>query len=356
MTEGQKLPGQQEARQFSRQLLDWQAQHGRHDLPWQFGDGYRVWLSEIMLQQTQVTTVIPYFQNFLDHFPSITDLANADLDAVLAQWQGLGYYARARNLHKAAQLMRDQHDGQFPASMAEALGLPGVGRSTAAAILSFVYDQSHAILDGNVKRVLARCFQVEGWYGQAATQKTLWEYSEALTPGDDTGRFNQAMMDLGSMICLKSRPLCEACPVSGFCQSYRDDTQALYPQKKPKKQKPLKHTVMLLVKNGDRVMLQRRPPTGIWGGLWSLPEVESEEGVMESAWLSSTEYAYDWRPKVMQHQFTHYSLDISLAVIETELVIDSGALAWVEWQHLGEYGLPAPVRKILLSHSHQPAG
>ncbi len=351
MASDNKAPGELIASQFSSRLLDWQAQHGRHDLPWQVSDGYRVWLSEIMLQQTQVTTVIPYYQNFLRHFPTITDLANAELDAVLAQWQGLGYYARARNLHKAAQQMRDQHGGEFPDDLEQAVALPGVGRSTAAAILSFVYGQSHAILDGNVKRVLARCFQVEGWYGQSATQKALWQLSETLTPAEDTGRFNQAMMDLGSMVCLKSRPLCAACPVSEFCQSYRDNTQALYPQKKPKKKKPLKHTVMLLVKNGDRVMLQRRPPTGIWGGLWSLPEVADEAGVMETAWLSSTEYAYDWRPKVLQHQFTHYSLDISLAVIETDQLIDSGALAWVEWQHLGEYGLPAPVRKILLSYN-----
>ncbi len=337
-------------RQFAGRLLAWQARHGRHDLPWQVKDGYRVWLSEIMLQQTQVTTVIPYYQNFLQHFPSIASLADAGLDTVLAQWQGLGYYARARNLHKAAQQMRDRHASQFPDNLDDALKLPGVGRSTAAAILSFVYGQSHAILDGNVKRVLARCFQVEGWYGQAATQKRLWNLSEALTPKEDTGRFNQAMMDLGSMICLKSRPLCDACPVADFCQSYQNNTQAEYPHKKPKKQKPLKHTVMLLVKNDNRVMLQKRPMTGIWGGLWSLPEVEDESAVMESAWLSSTDYAYDWRPKVLQHQFTHYSLDISLAVIETEQVIDSGALAWVEWQHLGEYGLPAPVRKILLSY------
>ena len=339
------------AEQFAESLLDWQAQHGRHDLPWQVQDGYRVWLSEIMLQQTQVTTVIPYYQNFLSHFPSITDLANAELDKVLAQWQGLGYYARARNLHKAAQQMRDQHNGQFPNDLEAAISLPGVGRSTAAAILSFVYGQSHAILDGNVKRVLARCYQVEGWYGQTATQKKLWSLSESLTPDAETGRFNQAMMDLGSMICLKSRPLCIACPVSAHCLSYQNNTQAEFPHKKPKKEKPLKHTIMLLVKNGDRVMLQKRPMTGIWGGLWSLPEVEDESAGMESAWLSSTEHAYDWRPKILQHQFTHYSLDISLAVIETEQVIDSGALAWVEWQHLGEYGLPAPVRKILLSYN-----
>ncbi len=339
------------AEQFAASLLDWQAQHGRHDLPWQVQDGYRVWLSEIMLQQTQVTTVIPYYLNFLSHFPSITDLANAELDGVLAQWQGLGYYARARNLHKAAQQMRDEFDGQFPNDLEAAISLPGVGRSTAAAILSFVYGQSHAILDGNVKRVLARCYQVDGWYGQTATQKKLWALTESLTPQAETGRFNQAMMDLGSMIYLKSRPLCAACPVSAHCLSYQNNTQAEFPHKKPKKEKPLKHTVMLLVKNGDRVMLQKRPMTGIWGGLWSLPEVEDESAVMESAWLSSTEYAYDWRPKVLQHQFTHYSLNISLAVIETDQLIDSGALAWVEWQHLGEYGLPAPVRKILLSYN-----
>jgi A/G-specific adenine glycosylase len=338
---------------FADKVLAWHRQFGRHHLPWQHQDGYRVWLSEIMLQQTQVGTVIPYYENFLEYFPSIEALAAANIDSVLQHWQGLGYYARARNLHKAAQIMRDQHGGQFPETMIEAQALPGVGRSTAAAILSFVYAQSWPILDGNVKRVLARCFQVEGWYGKSDTMKRLWQLSESVTPSRQTANFNQAMMDIGSMICLKSKPKCESCPLIDACASYRDNSQAQYPAKKPKKGKPHKSTLMLLHRCQGQVLLYRRPASGIWGGLWSLPEVEDVDQIdrWQLGYLSDTQAPAGIEENLLRHQFTHYSLDISLAVIELERlpdrIADGDNHAWVRIAELTEYGLPTPVKKIL---------
>jgi len=340
---------------FAGSLLQWQRSYGRHDLPWQKQDAYRVWLSEIMLQQTQVSTVIPYYHNFLQHFPDLKTLANANIDQVLQHWQGLGYYARARNLHRAAQVIRDQHQGQFPRRMEQVEALPGIGRSTAGAILSFAYGQNWPILDGNVKRVLARCFQVPGWYGQSETMKRLWQLSEELTPGEDSASFNQAMMDIGSMLCLKSRPICEACPLREHCASYRDHSQALYPEKKPKKAKPHKHTLMLLHRYRDQLLLYRRPPSGIWGGLWSLPEVDDESQIetWQQGFLSSSQPAKIVQKNVLRHQFTHYSLDISLAIIELDQlpsrIADRDNHAWVAQEQLSEYGLPTPVRKLLTS-------
>ena len=205
---------------FANRVLTWYQRYGRRDLPWQQADAYRVWLSEIMLQQTQVNTVIPYYQNFLEHFPDINQLADASIDEVLQHWQGLGYYARARNLHKAAGLIRDQHQGQFPKSFEAVVALPGIGRSTAGAILSFAFGQRWPILDGNVKRVLARCFRVPGRYAQSDTMKQLWYLAESITPAENTADFNQAMMDIGAMLCLRSKPKCEACPLKKLCASY----------------------------------------------------------------------------------------------------------------------------------------
>ncbi len=339
---------------FGETLLDWFELHGRHDLPWQKDKtAYRVWLSEIMLQQTQVATVIPYYRRFLERFPSIAALADADIDQVLLLWQGLGYYARARNLHKAARLIRDRHDAVFPDSMESVLELPGIGRSTAAAILTFSHGQSRAILDGNVKRVLARCFQVSGWYGQSKTMKRLWERSEQVTPMQRTGDFNQAMMDLGSMVCLNSKPLCQKCPLNLHCHSFQHQTQHLYPHRKPAKTKPCKKTLMLLHSYKDRVLLHRRPPTGVWGGLWSLPEVGGVDEI--DAWqarnLSRQPHHLSVSENFLKHQFTHFSLHISVAKIVVETlpgkISDNDDLAFVPLDKLSEYGLPVPVRKIL---------
>ncbi len=344
-----------DAASFANRVLNWYQRYGRHDLPWQRQDAYRVWLSEIMLQQTQVGTVIPYYQNFIKRFPNIKQLADADIDEVLQHWQGLGYYARARNLHQAARIVRDQHKGRFPQSFDAVAALPGVGRSTAGAILSFAFDQRWPILDGNVKRVLARCFRVPGWYGQSDTMKQLWYLAESVTPAEQAPDFNQAMMDIGSMVCLKSKPKCEACPLKEICSSYRHHSQAEYPQKKPARVKPHKHTLMLLHRHADQVLLWRRPPSGIWGGLWSLPEVDAEPAIelWQQSFLSMTQLPNKIQESVIRHQFTHYSLDISLAIIEMEQlphkIFDQDNYVWVGIEALGDHGLPTPVRKLLAS-------
>jgi A/G-specific adenine glycosylase len=338
---------------FADSVLVWYRRHGRHDLPWQQQDAYRVWLSEIMLQQTQVSTVIPYYQNFLQQFPDLHTLADASIDEVLQHWQGLGYYARARNLHKAAITIRDQHDGRFPDEFVALEALPGIGRSTAGAILSFAFGQHWPILDGNVKRVLARCFQVPGWYGQSDTMKQLWHLSESVTPAENTPEFNQAMMDIGAMLCVKSKPKCEVCPLNSMCASYRHNSQAEYPHKKPKRLKPHKHTLMLLHQFEGQILLWRRPPSGIWGGLWSLPEVDEASAIelWQQSFLSLVQVPKSLQQDVIRHQFSHYSLDISLAIIELNAlpskISDADNYRWVAASDIGSHGLPTPVRKIL---------
>lgn len=344
-----------DAASFAKTVLGWYRRYGRHDLPWQQQDAYRVWLSEVMLQQTQVSTVIPYYQNFIKRFPNVRQLADASIDEVLQHWQGLGYYARARNLHKAARVIRDQHNGRFPKTIEAVEALPGVGRSTADAILSFAFGQHWPILDGNVKRVLARCFRVPGWYGQSDTMKQLWYLAESITPAQETSNFNQAMMDIGSMICLKSKPKCEACPLKKMCSSYRHHSQAEYPQKKPARAKPHKNTLMLLHRYEDQVLLWRRPPSGIWGGLWSLPEVDGEKAIdlWQQSFLSMKQVPQKIQQDVIRHQFTHYSLGISLAIIELgklpDKIFDADNYVWVEIEDLASHGLPTPVRKLLSS-------
>ena len=339
---------------FAQSVLGWYHEYGRKSLPWQRNKtAYRVWLSEIMLQQTQVATVIPYYQQFLKSFPSIQSLADASIDAVLQHWQGLGYYARARNLHRAAQIMRDEHAAQFPQDMEQVMALPGIGRSTAGAILTFACNQSWPILDGNVKRTLARCFQVGGWYGQSKTMSELWQIAGQLTPAEKTAEYNQAMMDLGAMVCLKTRPSCEVCPLSGFCTSYKHNTQARFPEKKPPKSKPQKQTLMLLHRYQNRVLLYRRPPVGIWGGLWSLPEVAGNEAIADwqTNYLAATQEPNEIKKNILKHQFTHFSLDISLAVIEMQRlpqqVADEENMVFVKLDQLPDYGLPTPVKRIL---------
>ncbi len=338
---------------FAKSVLNWYRRYGRHDLPWQQQGAYRVWLSEVMLQQTRVSTVIPYYLNFIERFPGIRQLADASIDDVLQHWQGLGYYARARNLHKAAGVIRDQHRGRFPETMDAVEALPGIGRSTAGAILSFAFDQHWPVLDGNVKRVLARCFRVPGWYGQSDTMKQLWYLAESVTPASETAEFNQAMMDLGSMVCLKSKPKCEACPLKKMCASYHRHSQAEFPHKRPARVKPHKHTLMLLHRHADQILLWRRPPSGIWGGLWSLPEVDELDAIelWQQSFLSILQAPKIVQEGVIRHQFTHYSLDISLAIIEMERlpehVFDSDNYVWADITALANFGLPTPVRKLL---------
>ena len=256
---------------FSAIVLQWFDQHGRKHLPWQqTKSAYNTWISEIMLQQTQVATVIPYYNAFMARFPTVEDLAKAPIDEVLHHWTGLGYYARARNLHKAAHMIVNEFDGQFPQDPQLLEQLPGVGRSTAAAVSSIAYGTKAAILDGNVKRVLARYFAVEGWPGNTQVAKRLWEHAEALTPDRRNADYTQAMMDLGATLCTRSKPRCGDCPISESCLALKADRVTDFPGSKPKKEKPTKQTYMLLIKDGARFLLEQRPAVGIWGGIVEL--------------------------------------------------------------------------------------
>lgn len=342
------------AEAFSHSVLQWFDQHGRKDLPWQQDKtAYRVWVSEIMLQQTQVATVIPYFESFMARFPTIAELADAPLDAVLGLWSGLGYYARARNLHKSAQCVRDEHGGDFPANFEELLALPGVGRSTAGAVLSLALDQHHAILDGNVKRVLARVFAVDGWPGKTTVADRLWQHSERLTPEKRVADFNQAMMDLGSGLCTRSRPRCDVCPLQNNCEAFAQARQSDYPGKKPKKTIPVREIQMLMLSNdANEVLLKRRPPTGIWGGLLSLPEVPVDSDA--SLWCERN-LGFIVKEKtiwpVVRHTFSHFHLDITPVRVATmnghTISVMEGA-EWVWYKGApDDGGLPAPVTRLL---------
>lgn len=305
-----------------------------------------------MLQQTQVATVIPFYEKFMASFPDIGALAAAAEDDVLAHWSGLGYYARARNLHKCAKLAVENFDAQLPSDIDELVEMPGIGLSTAGAILSLSQDQHHAILDGNVKRVLARYHAVEGWPGTTAVQRTLWEYAREHTPAKRTANFNQAMMDLGATVCTRSRPACGQCPLSGDCVALSSGSIERHPGKKPAKTAPVKTTVMLVLSNkaGD-VLLQRRPPSGIWGGLWSLPEVADVSGIddwLSASGLRATDKAYC--AARFRHTFSHYHLDIDVQALSVE-VADSGILESADrvWYNGDQFpgGVSAPVSKIL---------
>ena len=268
---------------FARRLLAWFDTHGRHDLPWQQNPSpYRVWVSEIMLQQTQVTTVIPYYQRFMARFPTVNALAAARLDDVLHLWSGLGYYARARNLYRAATDLVSTRNGELPTSLNEMIGLPGIGRSTGAAILALAHNQRHAILDGNVKRVLSRFHEVAGWSGETATQRKLWTLAEQHTPESRVADYTQAIMDLGATVCARRRPACTLCPLNQDCGAARSGRQHLLPAPRPRRVRPVRKARCLVVESSSGgVLLQRRPPQGIWGGLWSFPELDETEGAAQ---------------------------------------------------------------------------
>ncbi len=337
---------------FADRLLAWWDRYGRKDLPWQQDIApYRVWISEIMLQQTQVKTVIPYFKRFMVSFPNVVALADAELDDVLHHWSGLGYYARARNLHKAACVVRDEHDGTFPTDFDAVTELPGIGRSTAGAILSLACGQRHAILDGNVKRVLARHQAIAGWPGKTAVAKALWETADAFTPRKRVGDYTQAIMDLGATLCTRSSPDCQRCPVAADCIALENGTIAEFPGRKPKKDKPLKATTMLLATTGDAVYLEKRPSSGIWGGLWSLPEVNGEDaGAWSERVIGEAAERIDSRP-LLRHSFSHYDLDIRPLVVRvtgsSRRVADDDNATWYRLDELPPGGIAAPVRKLI---------
>lgn len=331
---------------FADRVLAWFEDHGRKHLPWQQNvTPYKVWVSEIMLQQTQVTTVIPYFNRFMHSFPTVEFLSAASLDEVLAHWTGLGYYARARNLHKAAQQVCNEYRGVFPTTVEQLESLPGIGRSTAGAIISLSLNQRATILDGNVKRVLARHRAVEGWPGATKIHNTLWDIADKFTPTDNCKAYNQAMMDLGATICTRSSPSCLICPVSADCIAGKGNTWQNYPGKKPKTNKPIRKTTFAIMQNAqDEVYLMRRPEQGIWGGLWCFPELHSADQTL-AAEADSTEALTTFR-----HTFSHFHLDIEPIVFTMSkplTEIREGGGVWVSIDDAMTKGLAAPVVNLL---------
>lgn len=337
--------------EFSHAILAWYEQYGRKTLPWQQEKSpYHVWLSEVMLQQTQVATVIPYFNRFIAQFPTINDLAAAPLDHVLHLWTGLGYYARARNLHKTAQQVATQFGGQFPTTFDDIIALPGIGRSTAGAILSLALNQHYPILDGNVKRVLARHFAIAGWPGKKEVENQLWTISTAVTPAKQVGAYNQAMMDMGAMICTRTKPKCDLCPVSATCLARANDAWADFPGKKPKQKQPEKQTYFLIVQQNDQVWLEQRPQSGIWGGLYCFPQFSSPEEAQ--IWLEkqSINHTKIVESISFRHTFTHFHLDITPLIVQTAKTQDYLAEnngIWYKLHQPATIGLAAPVERLL---------
>ncbi|MBI4756789.1 MAG: A/G-specific adenine glycosylase [Betaproteobacteria bacterium] len=337
---------------FAAALLAWQRCHGRHDLPWQGGrDPYRIWLSEVMLQQTRVATVVPYFQRFVERFPDVAALAAAPPDAVLGLWSGLGYYARARNLHRAARAVMERHGGRFPRSAAALAELPGIGRSTAAAVAVFAFGERAAILDGNVRRVLARCFGVEGWPGERLVGQRLWGLAASLLPQGEIESYTQGLMDLGATLCLPRRPRCGACPVAAQCVARRDARVAELPAPRPRRVVPEKVVTVLVLRQGDGVLLERRPATGVWGGLMSLPELpEGEDAAAWAAGRLGLQVEVQGRLAPVRHGFTHFRLEMRplLCAVRGEVAMaGEPLLSPVRDRDLAQAALPAPVRRLL---------
>ncbi|WP_250876543.1 A/G-specific adenine glycosylase [Luteibacter anthropi] len=337
---------------FARELLRWYDHHGRKDLPWQHPrSAYRVWLSEIMLQQTQVVTVMGYFQRFVDRLPTLRDLAEADEDTVLALWSGLGYYRRARFLHQAARLCMERHDGDLPRDLDALMDLPGIGRSTAGAILAQAHGLRFPILDGNVKRVLTRYHGIAGFPGESAIEKKLWLHADEHTPAKRTADYTQAIMDLGATVCVRSKPACLLCPQAATCIAHRDGLTAVLPTVKPGKKVPTRSVAMLLVRDKrGRVLLERRGPQGVWSGLWSLPEaVDADTAPAVAATLARVRQA-DPLP-AFTHVFSHYKLDVSPILFDhaapLAAVADRADRRWCNRDELASLGLPAPVRTLL---------
>ena len=340
--------------QFSNAVLSWFDEHGRHDLPWQENKtAYHTWISEIMLQQTQVATVIPYYQRFIQQFPDVQALADAEQDEVLHLWTGLGYYARARNLHKTAQIISKEQAGIFPQSVEELEALPGIGRSTAGAILSISTGRRAAILDGNVKRVLARFYALEGWTGSSANQKTLWQYAEQNTPHLRVGEYTQAMMDLGATLCTRSKPACLLCPLQKNCEALKQGRTSQLPEPKPKKTIPVKQTLMLILQQetgSELILLYQRPPSGLWGGLWSLPQINDLRDCTNETGLELLEDSIQMM-EPLRHTFSHFHLDITpvRATVNTptDCVMEGKPLLWYNIHQPQNVGLAAPVKKLL---------
>jgi A/G-specific adenine glycosylase len=339
---------------FASRLITWQKMHGRHDLPWQnTSEPYAIWVSEIMLQQTQVSSVIGYYRKFMQRFPNIASLALATQEDVLQHWSGLGYYSRARNLHHAATIIMEQYHGEFPQDFAIIQTLPGIGRSTAAAIASFAFNQIQTILDGNVKRVLARHFLVEGWPSSPKVEKDLWRLAEELLPKQDMVAYTQGLMDLGATLCSRSKPQCSNCPLMKTCAAYQHNRVTELPTPKPRKVIPEKFTTMLILQHGDEVLLEKRPPTGIWGGLWSFPETDVKLGFETIILNQFAMIAETSQPlPALSHAFTHFKLHIQpqpMQVLTVSPNICEPKYVWLSIDDAIGAAISTPIRKILHS-------
>ena len=337
---------------FAAAVVGWQRRFGRHHLPWQnTTDPYRIWLSEIMLQQTQVAAVVPYFERFLERFPALGDLAQASEDDVLAMWSGLGYYARGRNLHRAAKQIAAEYGGTYPERFDDILALPGVGRSTAGAVAVFAFGQRFAILDGNVKRVLTRCFGIEGYPGTAEVAARLWQLAESLLPSTDIKAYTQGLMDLGSEVCTRSRPRCSECPLSSRCLARSLGQIDRLPTPRPRRKRPQRETVMMVLQCDESILMEKRAAQGIWGGLWSFPETGSMGDVPGEC---LTRFGLEAQTVIalspIEHGFTHYSLTITPALCRVGKRVSSVQEAggsWFALEEAGNHAIPVPVRKLL---------
>lgn len=346
---------------FANRVLTWYQQHGRKTLPWQIDKNpYRVWVSEIMLQQTQVNTVIPYYQRFMARFGDIAALASAPQDEVLHYWTGLGYYARARNLHKAALQICQQHHGLFPETLEEVMALPGIGRSTAGAVLSLALNQPHPILDGNVKRVLTRWLAEPGWPGQKQVENSLWDIAARLTPKQDVAQYNQAMMDLGAMICTRSKPTCAQCPLQADCQALSQGNPCAYPTPKAKQTIPARSGILLLLRHGDELLLEKRPEQGVWGGLYCFPQVESVEQIpVKLASLALQAQSYQTLAG-FRHTFSHFHLDVqpllmNLSDKPAPALMAADTRLWYNVGQPAQVGLAAVTARLLAYPELQPS-
>ena len=349
---GRSARARQGAPGFAARLIRWQGRCGRHDLPWQGArDPYRIWLAEIMLQQTRVPTVIPYYRRFVERFPDLRSLAAADTDEVMRLWSGLGYYSRARNLLRAAAQIMARHGGEFPRRREQLERLPGVGRSTAAAIAAFAFGAHEAILDGNVKRVLARQFAVRGIPTEKSVEQKFWRLAESLLPPRSIGRYTQELMDLGAMVCARSNPACAACPVRGTCAAQQAGKVEAFPQRSKRAQRPSRETAMLLLLHDGAVLLEKRPPSGIWGGLWSLPEMNVDaDPVAWSRERFGCEVTGVQALSSVKHGFTHFSLTIRPLLCRVRRVSPRAAQLQQQWLPLSRVeraALPAPVKRLL---------
>ena len=337
---------------FAARLIDWQRMHGRRDLPWQnTRDAYRIWVSEIMLQQTQVATVIPYYQRFIAEFPSASALAAAPLDRVLQFWSGLGYYRRAHLLHRAAQIVVAEHGGILPRDPITMATLPGIGRSTGAAIATLAYGARQAILDGNVKRVLARHEGIDGYPGDSVVSRALWARAEALLPSRDVAIYTQGLMDLGSALCTRAAPRCPVCPIAEDCSAKRSGRVGELPAPRPSKLLPQRSIKLLIIERAGEVLLERRPSVGVWAGLWSLPEVNVDaDAVRDCRKRFGGEIALLQALPVMQHVFTHFRLSMTpqpCAVRQWPSHAEEPGLVWLPFTDVGGAALPAPIKKLL---------